>query len=57
MPKSSGLWRTVVAAARWVAGIGLILTLVMLVWIYSSRELAWKQVAFIEDQLARSVAA
>ena len=40
-----------------VAGIGLILTLVMLVWIYSSRKLAWKQVAFIEDQLARSVAA
>jgi hypothetical protein len=40
-----------------LAGIGLILTLVMLVWIYSSRELAWKQVAFIEDQLARSVAA
>ncbi len=40
-----------------LAGIGLILTLVMLVWIYSSRKLAWKQVAFIEDQLARSVAA
>ncbi len=40
-----------------LAGIGLILTLVMLVWMVSSRKLAWKQVAFIEDQLARSVAA
>lgn len=40
-----------------LAGLGLIVTVVMLVWIYSSRKLTWKQVAFIEDQLARSVAA
>ena len=40
-----------------LAGVGLVATVSMLVWIYSSRKLAWKQVAFIEDQLARSVAA
>ena len=40
-----------------LAGVGLIVTLTILVWIYSSRKLTWKQVAFIEDQLARSVAA
>ena len=39
-----------------LAGVGLIVTLTILVWIYSSRQLTWKQVAFIEDQLARSVA-
>ncbi len=40
-----------------LAGLGLIATVAMLVWIYSSRKLAWKQVAFIKDELARSVAA
>jgi len=39
-----------------LAGVGLILSVAMLVWIYSSRKLAWKQVAFIEDELTRSVA-
>jgi len=39
-----------------LAGVGLIITVATLLWIYSSRKLAWKQVAFIEDQLARSVA-
>ena len=40
-----------------LAGVGLIITVATLLWIYSSRKLTWKQVAFIEDQLARSVAA
>jgi hypothetical protein len=40
-----------------LAGVGLIVTVATLLWIYSSRKLTWKQVAFIEDQLARSVAA
>ncbi len=39
-----------------LAGVGVIATVAMLVWIYSSRKLAWKQVAFIEDELARMVA-
>jgi len=39
-----------------LAGVGLIVTVTILLWIYSSRKLTWKQVAFIEDQLARSVA-
>lgn len=40
-----------------LAGVGLIVSVATLLWIYSSRKLTWKQVAFIEDQLARSVAA
>ncbi len=61
-----GLFLTAAGLSHWLrdlpsgielAGIGLILTLVQLVWIYSSRKLTWEQVAFIEDQLARSVAA
>lgn len=40
-----------------LAGVGLFVTVATLLWVYTSRKLAWKQVAFIEDQLARSVAA
>ncbi len=40
-----------------LAGVGAFVTVATLAWIYSSRQLAWKQIAFIEDQLARSVAA
>jgi len=61
-----GLLLTVAGLIQWLrdltpgmdlAGVGLIVTVATLLWIYSSRRLAWKQVAFIEDQLARSVAA
>ena len=40
-----------------LAGVGLIIAVATLLWIYSSRKLTWKQVAFIEDELTRSVAA
>ena len=40
-----------------LAGVGAFVSVATLAWIYSSRKLAWKQIAFIEDQLARSVAA
>ncbi len=50
-------WLRDLPSGKELAGVGLIATLAMLVWVYSSRKLAWKQVAFIEDQLARSVAA
>ncbi len=61
-----GLLLTVAGLIQWLrdltpgmdlAGVGLIITVATLLWIYSSRRLAWKQVAFIEDKLARSVAA
>lgn len=61
-----GLFLTAVGLFHWLrdlspgielAGVGLIITVATLLWIYSSRKLTWKQVAFIEDQLARSVAA
>jgi len=61
-----GLFLTAVGLFHWLedlspglelVGVGLIITVATLLWIYSSRKLTWKQVAFIEDQLARSVAA
>ncbi len=61
-----GLFLTVAGLIQWsrdltpgtdLAGVGLIITVATLLWVYSSRKLVWKQVAFIEDQLARSVAA
>lgn len=61
-----GLFLTAVGLFHWLGdlspglelvGVGLIITVATLLWIYSSRKLTWKQVAFIEDQLARSVAA
>ncbi len=61
-----GFFLTAVGLFHWLwdlspgiklAGVGLIITVAALLWIYSSRKLTWKQVAFIEDQLARSVAA
>lgn len=38
-----------------LAGVGGIVTVATLAWIYSSKKLVWKQIAFIEDQLARAV--
>ncbi|MCK5365919.1 MAG: hypothetical protein KAR22_23245 [Gammaproteobacteria bacterium] len=61
-----GLFLTAVGLFHWLedlspglelVGVGLIITVATLLWIYSSRKLTWKQVAFIEDELARSVAA
>ena len=61
-----GLFLTAVGLIHWLreltpgmelAGVGLIITVATLLWIYSSRKLTWKQVAFIEDRLAQSVAA
>lgn len=60
-----GLLLTGVGLLRWLrdlspglelAGIGAFVTVATLAWIYSSGQLAWKQIAFIEDQLARTVA-
>ena len=61
-----GLSLTAVGLLHWLrdstsgldlASTGLFIAVVTLVWIYSSRQLTWIQIAFIEDQLARSVAA
>jgi hypothetical protein len=60
-----GLFLTAVGLLNWMrelapgielAGVGGIVTVATLVWIYSSRKLVWKQIAFIEDQLAKAVA-
>jgi len=60
-----GLFLAAVGVVHWVqdlspgmelAAVGAFVTLATLMWIYSSRKLVWKQIAFIEDELARSVA-
>lgn len=60
-----GLFLSAVGVAHWLqdlspgkelAAVGAFVTFATLLWIYSSRKLAWKQIAFIEDELARSVA-
>ena len=38
-----------------LAGIGALVTLGMLAWVYSSRKLVWKQIAFIEEQLTKAL--
>lgn len=50
-------WLRDLAPGMQLAGVGVIITVATLLWIYSSRKLTWKQIAFIEDQLARAVAA
>jgi len=59
-----GLFLTAVGVVHWMqdlspgkelAAVGAFVTLATLMWIYSSRKLAWKQIAFIEDELARAV--
>jgi hypothetical protein len=49
-------WMRELAPGTDLVGVGVFVTVATLLWIYSSRRLTWKQVAFIEDQLARSVA-
>lgn len=61
-----GLFLTLVGVINWMrdltpgvelAGVGAVVTVATLLWIYSSRRLVWKQIAFIEEQLAKAVAA
>jgi hypothetical protein len=49
-------WMQDLSPGKELAAVGAFVTLATLMWIYSSRKLAWKQIAFIEDELARSVA-
>ena len=49
-------WLQDAAPGKELAGVGGIVTLATLAWIYSSRNLMWKQIAFIEEQLAKAVA-
>ena len=44
------------APGKELAGVGGIVTIATLAWIYSSRKLVWKQIAFIEEQLTKAVA-
>lgn len=50
-------WLRELAPGMELAGVGAVVTVATLLWIYSSKKLTWKQVAFIEDQLARAVSA
>ncbi|NIP46142.1 MAG: hypothetical protein GWN21_07240 [Gammaproteobacteria bacterium] len=61
-----GLFLTLIGLVNWMrdltpgmklAAVGAIVTVATLLWIYSSRRLVWKQIAFIEEQLAKAVAA
>ena len=49
-------WLQNLAPGKELAGVGAIVTIATLAWIYSSRKLVWKQIAFIEEQLAQAVA-
>jgi hypothetical protein len=49
-------WVRELAPGIELVGVGGIVTIATLAWIYSSKKLVWKQIAFIEDQLARAVA-
>jgi hypothetical protein len=49
-------WMRELAPGIELAGVGGIVTVATLAWIYSSRKLVWKQIAFIEEQLAKAVA-
>ena len=48
-------WLRDPAGGLGLAGIGAAVTLGTLAWIYSSRKLAWKQIAFIEAQLTQAL--
>lgn len=48
-------WLRDATAGEQVVVVGAFITVATLVWIYSSRQLAWKQIAFIEGELARAV--
>jgi len=48
-------WLRDAANGLQLAGIGAAVTLATLAWIYSSRKLVWKQIAFIEEQLTQAL--
>ena len=57
-----GLFLALVGVINWMrdltpgtelAAVGAVVTVATLLWIYSSRRLVWKQIAFIEEQLGR----
>lgn len=48
-------WTRAAGGGPGLAGIGAVVTLATLAWIYSSRKLAWKQIAFIEEQLNKAL--
>ena len=48
-------WLQDLDQGREITGVGGFVTAATLLWIYSSRKLVWKQIAFIEDELRRAV--
>ncbi len=48
-------WLQDLPQGRELAAVGAFVTGATLLWIYSSRKLAWKQIAFIEHELGRAV--
>ena len=48
-------WMGNLSRGEEITAVGAFITLATLVWIYSSRKLVWKQIAFIEDELARAL--
>ena len=49
-------WMRDLAPGMKLAAVGAVVTVATLLWIHASRELVWKQIAFIEEQLAKAVA-
>ena len=49
-------WLRETAPGMELAGVGGIVTIATLAWIYASRKLVWKQIAFIEEQLVKAAA-
>lgn len=48
-------WMRDLSRGEEITAVGAVITVATVLWIYSSRKLVWKQIAFIEDELTRAL--